>query len=113
MLLPIPRPRVVLAQLGQRPAVFDRHHHYEVRQRVRPIGEQLRRLGAAGRQLMALEQDAQPFRIVAQRMAHAGVVHARGALRGRPSPHDDPAGRNAFERNAVEVALVLKRASGS
>ena len=108
-----PRPRLRgRLKLRQRAPIFARHDLDEMLQRVRPVGEQRRGLGAAGRELMALEQDAQPFGIVAERMAHAVVMDARRVLRRRAiSPRG--AGRSdAFERDALEIALALQRAFG-
>src|SRR5207302_11302873 len=99
-------------KLRERAPIFAGNDLHEMLERIGPIGQQCGSLSAAGRDLMALEQNAQPFRIIAERMAHAGIVYARRALRRRAvSPRR--AGRSdAFQGNAFEIALALKRAFG-
>src|SRR5205814_9495019 len=67
----------------QRSAIFVRHHLHKMLERLRPVGEERGRLGAASRELVPFEQDAQPLSVVTERMAHAAVMDICGALRRR------------------------------
>src|SRR5438045_8832376 len=99
-------------KLRQRAPIFAGNDLNEMLERIWPVGEQFGGLGAAGRELVSLEQDAQPFRIIAERMPHSAVVNARRVLRRRAvSPRR--AGRSdALEGNALEIALTFKRRFG-
>src|SRR3954454_25077008 len=99
-------------KLRQRAPIFARNDLHEMLERVGPVGEQCGGFGAAGRELMPLEQDAQPFGVVAERMAHAGVVDARRFLRRRALSPGRAGRSDAFERHALEIALALKRGFG-
>src|SRR5690606_25037280 len=49
-------------------------------ERLVPIVEQLGRPGGASVQLVPLHQNAKPFSIMPQHVAHAGIVNAASAL---------------------------------
>src|SRR5437763_610525 len=60
-------------QFQEGAAVILRRHLDKGRERVVPILEQRAGAGAAGEQVMPLDQDAQPLRVEAERVAHAVV----------------------------------------
>ena len=64
--------------------VVGRHDLDEAGERSVPVAEDLARLGAAGVELVALDQHAQPLGVVAQHVAHPGVVDVARALQGPP-----------------------------
>src|SRR5258708_38810061 len=86
--LPIPillrRDRVCTGlKFRQSPSILAWNHLHELLERVRPVGEQRRSLGASGPELMTLQEDPEPLAIVTERMAHAVVVDARRPPRRR------------------------------
>src|SRR5215208_5794470 len=64
-------------ELEEGASVILRRHLDEGAERVVPVFEERAGAGAAGEQVMPLDQDAQPLRVEAQRVAHAVVDDVR------------------------------------
>src|SRR6202023_1113640 len=67
-------------QLQKRAAVVLRRHLDEGGERIAPVLEKHPGAGAAGKEEMALDNDAQPLGVETQRVAHAPVDDAERAL---------------------------------
>src|SRR5207302_2607121 len=73
-----------------------------------PIFEEGARPRTAGEQVMALEQDAQPRSVEAQRVAHAVVMNARRALPRPVVRIGIIVGRGPGDRLEVDLALIAE-----
>ena len=81
-----------------------------LRQRCVPIVQQLLGARAAGVQQMALDQDAQPFGVEAQQIAHAGIGHADRALLGQIGVIGAVGRRDLLQPDHGQIAALFETA---